>query len=135
MRRLGAADMKARLAVMIELARWVAAEQPAHAVDLAFLFFPREELPAVESALPAFLETGHVDQPELVVVLEPTAGIPRPAASVISPPPSSSRAGAGILASLARRQRHRPLFEAVPLVELAPHDVGSRASSSARSCR
>ena len=53
---LGAADMKAGLAVMIELARWVAAEQPALAVDLAFLFFPREELPAVESALPAFLD-------------------------------------------------------------------------------
>jgi succinyl-diaminopimelate desuccinylase len=69
---IGAADMKAGLAVMIELARW-AAEQPDLAVDLAFLFFPREELPASESALPAVLEAGLVDDAALVVVLEPTA--------------------------------------------------------------
>ena len=70
---LGAADMKAGLAVMIELACWVAEERPTLAVDLAFLFFPREELPAAESALPAFLATGLVDDAALVVVLEPTA--------------------------------------------------------------
>ena len=70
---LGAADMKAGLAVMIELARWIADERPALAVDLAFLFFPREELPAAESALPAFLTTGLADDAELVIVLEPTA--------------------------------------------------------------
>jgi succinyl-diaminopimelate desuccinylase len=69
---IGAADMKAGLAVMIELARW-AAEQPDLAVDLAFLFFPREELPASESALPAVLEAGLVDDAGLVIVLEPTA--------------------------------------------------------------
>jgi succinyl-diaminopimelate desuccinylase len=70
---LGASDMKAGLAVMIELARWVADEGPELAVDLAFLFFPREELPSSESAVPALLATGLVDDAELVVVLEPTA--------------------------------------------------------------
>ena len=70
---LGAADMKAGLAVMIELACWVAEARPTLAVDLAFLFFPREELPAAESALPAFLATGLADDAALVVVLEPTA--------------------------------------------------------------
>jgi succinyl-diaminopimelate desuccinylase len=69
---IGAADMKGGLAVMIELARW-AAERSDLAVDLAFLFFPREELPASESALPAVLESGLVDDAGLVIVLEPTA--------------------------------------------------------------
>ncbi len=70
---IGAADMKAGVAVMVELARWVATERPELGVDLSFLFFPREELPAAESALPAFLATGLADDAELVVVLEPTA--------------------------------------------------------------
>lgn len=72
-RGLGAADMKGGLAVMVELARWAAETRPALAVDLAFLFFPREELSAGESALPAFLASGLVDDAALVVVLEPTA--------------------------------------------------------------
>jgi succinyl-diaminopimelate desuccinylase len=63
--------MKGGIAVMIELARW-AAEAPA-ALDLAFLFFVREELPADESALPrVFAEASLVLESDLVVVLEPT---------------------------------------------------------------
>jgi succinyl-diaminopimelate desuccinylase len=69
---LGASDMKAGVAVMIELARWIAEEQPELNVDVAFLFFPREELPSTESALPAVLESGHLDDAGLVVVMEPT---------------------------------------------------------------
>ena len=69
---LGASDMKGGLAVMIELARWVTDARPELAVDLAFLFFPREELPAGESALPDVLATGLLDDAELVVMLEPT---------------------------------------------------------------
>ena len=69
---LGASDMKAGVAVMIELARWIADEQPELDVDPAFLFFPREELPSTESALPAVLESGHLDSAGLVVVMEPT---------------------------------------------------------------
>jgi succinyl-diaminopimelate desuccinylase len=68
---LGASDMKGGLAVMIELARW-AAEAPARAVDLAFLFFPREEISVEESPLPAFFDTGLIADAALVVVLEPT---------------------------------------------------------------
>ena len=66
---LGASDMKAGLAVMIELARADAKSD----LDVAFLFFAREELAAGESSLPAFFaacETVH--DAELVVVLEPT---------------------------------------------------------------
>jgi succinyl-diaminopimelate desuccinylase len=60
---LGASDMKGALAVMIEL---VLAGLP-----YAALFFPREELPASESALAPLLER---EKPpaELVVVMEPT---------------------------------------------------------------
>jgi succinyl-diaminopimelate desuccinylase len=70
---LGASDMKGGLAVMVELARWIAAEAPPLAVDLALLFFPREELPAEESALPAlFAGYPAVLDAELAVCLEPT---------------------------------------------------------------
>jgi succinyl-diaminopimelate desuccinylase len=69
---LGASDMKGGLAVMIELARWAAAREDL-VCDLAFLFFVREELPAVDSALPrVFAEAPLVLDSELVIVLEPT---------------------------------------------------------------
>ena len=68
---LGASDMKGGVAVMIELARWAAGSPTA--LDLAFLFFVREELPAEESALPrVFAEAPLVLESDLVVVLEPT---------------------------------------------------------------
>ncbi len=70
---LGAADMKGGLAVMVELARWLAEERPPLAADLALLFFPREELPAEQSALPEVFAAGLIDGAELVVMLEPTA--------------------------------------------------------------
>jgi succinyl-diaminopimelate desuccinylase len=67
---LGATDMKSGVAVMIELARGLPAEL---AYDLAFLFFPREELPVVESPLPAFFRAvPRARDAALAVVLEPT---------------------------------------------------------------
>jgi len=67
---LGASDMKGGLAVMLELAATMPAEA---ALDVAFLFFAREELPTEESALPAvFAGAPLVDEAELVIVLEPT---------------------------------------------------------------
>ena len=70
---LGASDMKGGLAVMIELARWLGESAPARALDVAFLFFPREELPPEESALPAFFAARTIaSSADLVVVLEPT---------------------------------------------------------------
>ena len=64
---LGSSDMKAGVAVMIELAR---AEVPGR-----YLFFTREEVPVAESPLPALFDTGLLGGTELVVVLEPTDGI------------------------------------------------------------
>jgi succinyl-diaminopimelate desuccinylase len=70
---LGASDMKGGLAVMIELARWITEEQPPLSADLTLLFFPREELPAEESALPGlFAAYPAVLDADLAVCLEPT---------------------------------------------------------------
>jgi len=68
---LGASDMKGGVAVMLELAGWALSAETD--VDLGFLFFTREELPAEESPLPAFLE-GSADArgADLAIVLEPT---------------------------------------------------------------
>jgi succinyl-diaminopimelate desuccinylase len=61
---LGASDMKGGVAVMLELAR--------AGVPGRYLFFTREEVPVVESPLPALFETGLLGGVELAVVLEPT---------------------------------------------------------------
>jgi succinyl-diaminopimelate desuccinylase len=68
---LGASDMKGGLAVMVELARWAADASTAY--DLAFLFFPREELGPDANPLPGVFERSPlVDEAELVICLEPT---------------------------------------------------------------
>ncbi len=69
---LGASDMKAGVAVMMALARWWAERDEAGAVDLGFVFFPREEIAVEESPLPTLFEAGLVDRAALVIVLEPT---------------------------------------------------------------
>ena len=69
---LGASDMKAGVAVMIELARWWFDRSTEGAVDLGFVFFPREEVAIEESPLPQLFETGLLDRAALVIVLEPT---------------------------------------------------------------
>jgi succinyl-diaminopimelate desuccinylase len=66
---LGASDMKGGLAVMIELAQ--ALTEPE--LDVAYLFFTREELAAGESPLPRFFEEcREIGEAELVVMMEPT---------------------------------------------------------------
>lgn len=69
---LGASDMKGGLAVMVELARWIARANPSLAVDTGFLFFPREEISVEHSPLPRFFAERLVDDAALVIVLEPT---------------------------------------------------------------
>jgi succinyl-diaminopimelate desuccinylase len=70
---LGASDMKGGVAVMIEVARECRERQSALSLDLNFLFFPREELPASESALPYFFDNvPGIHDAELAILLEPT---------------------------------------------------------------
>lgn len=72
---LGASDMKAGVAVMIELAWWVAERGDDLSYDTAFLFFPREELPVEESPLPSFFDAvPRAREAALAIVLEPTDG-------------------------------------------------------------
>jgi succinyl-diaminopimelate desuccinylase len=68
----GAADMKAGLAVMLELA--ATTDLTGSDLDLGLLFFGREELPFGESALMPFLERSDVARTAaLAIVMEPTA--------------------------------------------------------------
>jgi succinyl-diaminopimelate desuccinylase len=68
---LGAADMKAALGVMVELAL---TPPPEATVDVGFVFFGREELPFGDSALTPLLEREPgLRGADLVVVMEPTA--------------------------------------------------------------
>jgi succinyl-diaminopimelate desuccinylase len=68
---LGACDMKGGLAVMLELALWAAGADLAY--DVAFLFFPREELGPDVNPLPGvFAAAPIVDEAKLVICLEPT---------------------------------------------------------------
>jgi succinyl-diaminopimelate desuccinylase len=68
---LGASDMKGGIAVMLEVAAWALSADVE--LDLGFLFFTREELPAEESPLPAFLAgSREAAGADLAIVLEPT---------------------------------------------------------------
>lgn len=70
---LGASDMKSALAVMVELALWLDAQRPDAGLELAFLFFAREELPISESAVPhLFQRCPQLREMALVLVMEPT---------------------------------------------------------------
>jgi succinyl-diaminopimelate desuccinylase len=69
----GSADMKAGLAVMLEIAEAIASGEVAGDLDVALLFFGREELPFGESALMPFLDrTPGTAEASLGIVLEPT---------------------------------------------------------------
>jgi succinyl-diaminopimelate desuccinylase len=71
---LGAADMKAALGVMVELALAGGRPEFNATVDVGFVFFGREELPFGDTALTPLLgrEPGLLSA-DLVVVMEPTA--------------------------------------------------------------
>jgi succinyl-diaminopimelate desuccinylase len=69
---LGAADMKGAVAVMVELALSGLGERAN--VDVGYVFFGREELPVVHSALTPLLEREPgLQSADAVIVMEPTA--------------------------------------------------------------
>jgi succinyl-diaminopimelate desuccinylase len=70
----GAADMKAGLAVMLEVAALLTSTGAAASdLDVGFLFFGREELPITESALlPMFERCPLTSTIDLAIVMEPT---------------------------------------------------------------
>ena len=69
----GSSDMKAGLAVMLEVAERLARDPSASDLDVGFLFFGREELPITESAvLPLFDRCAAATTVDLAIVMEPT---------------------------------------------------------------
>jgi succinyl-diaminopimelate desuccinylase len=69
---LGASDMKGGVAVMLELAH----ARVASTVDVGYVLFGREELPAAEGALtPLLAREEGLRSADLAVVLEPTANV------------------------------------------------------------
>jgi len=73
---LGASDMKGGVAVMIELARWIAEESPGLGADVGLVMFGKEELSMEESPLPELFDSiDDVTRGDLAVVLEPTDGL------------------------------------------------------------
>ena len=72
----GAADMKGSIAVMLELARSLSEGRLASDLDVALLFFGREELPITQSALlPLLQRCGLARTVDLAVVMEPTDNV------------------------------------------------------------
>lgn len=70
----GAADMKSGVAVMEGVAQALASGEWASDLDVGLLFFGREELPFVESALvPLFDRRAEIADCALAIVMEPTA--------------------------------------------------------------
>jgi succinyl-diaminopimelate desuccinylase len=70
----GSADMKAGLAVMLEVAETISRDELAGDFNVGLLFFGREELPFGESALMPFLDRSPAArEASLGIVLEPTA--------------------------------------------------------------
>jgi succinyl-diaminopimelate desuccinylase len=70
----GAADMKAGLAVMLEIGDAIGAGEASGDLDVGLLFFGREELPFGESALMPWLDRmSEAREAALAVVMEPTA--------------------------------------------------------------
>lgn len=68
---LGAADMKGACAVMMELAL----DGGGGAIDLGYVFFGREELPAADSALaPLLAREPALATADLAIMMEPTGG-------------------------------------------------------------
>ncbi|MEA2380986.1 MAG: succinyl-diaminopimelate desuccinylase [Solirubrobacteraceae bacterium] len=71
-RGLGAADMKGAVAVMVELALSGLGDRAN--VDVGYVFFGREELPVIHSALTPLLEREPgLTTADAVIVMEPTA--------------------------------------------------------------
>jgi succinyl-diaminopimelate desuccinylase len=71
---LGASDMKAGVAVALELVRDLASKAPGHH-DVGLLLFGREELPPSENPLPALFDASRaVHETALAILLEPTDG-------------------------------------------------------------
>ena len=118
--------MKGALAVMTELADWLASDPGATDIDVGFLFFGREELPFTESALlPLFERYTSIHEVDLAIVMEPTANaieigcLGNLNARVTVPGMAAHTARPW----LGRNAIHAAIAALAPLTELPPRDV------------
>jgi succinyl-diaminopimelate desuccinylase len=73
---LGASDMKGGVAVMLELALAFARGHAPSTVDVGYVLFGREELPAAEGALgPLLAREAGLRSADLAIMMEPTANV------------------------------------------------------------
>jgi succinyl-diaminopimelate desuccinylase len=122
----GSADMKAGLAVMLEVAGAVASGEVAGDLDLGVLVFGREELPFGESALMPFLDrTPELREASLAIVMEPTANrlelgcLGNLTATVTF----TGEAAHTARPWLGRNAIHAAVTALEPIADLAPEDV------------
>jgi len=122
---LGASDMKAGLAVAVELVRDLD-DQRSTSVDVALLLFGREELPAEHNALPALLAGSEaVHDAALVILLEPTDGTIQAGClgNVVARLTFHGRSGHAARPWLADSAIERAVHGLAPLFDLAPRAV------------
>lgn len=122
----GSADMKGALAVMLEIAAWIAAHPDAIDLDVGLLFFGREELPITQSALlPLFDRCPATRSVDLAIMMEPTANEIEVGCLGNLNARISVRGTAAHTARpwLGRNAIHTAIGALAPIAELPPRDV------------
>jgi succinyl-diaminopimelate desuccinylase len=122
----GAADMKGALAVMEEVATWLAADPSASDLDLGFLFFGREELPITQSTLlPLFARCPSARSIDLAILMEPTANAIQVGCLGNLNARIEVRGTAAHTARpwLGRNAIHAAIRALAPIVDLPPRDI------------
>ena len=122
----GAADMKGGLAVMLEVASWLAASPGASDLDVGLLFYGREELPITRSALlPLFDRCELTRSIDLAIVMEPTANAIEVGClgNLNARITISGRTAHTARPWLGRNAIHAAIGAFAPIADLEPHDV------------
>ena len=122
----GAADMKGALAVMEEVAWWLAADPSVSDLDLGYLFFGREELPITQSALlPLFARCPSTRSIDLAILMEPTANAIQVGCLGNLNARIQVRGSAAHTARpwLGRNAIHAAIRALAPIADLPPRDV------------
>jgi len=118
--------MKGALAVLVEVATGLSGRPDTAAVDAAFLFFGREELPITRSALlPLFDRCAIVRDADLAIVMEPTANAIEVGCLGNLNVRLTARGEAAHSARpwLGRNAIHTAIRALAPIADLGPRDV------------
>jgi succinyl-diaminopimelate desuccinylase len=122
----GSADMKGALAVMLEIAAWLAEHAEGPGLDVGFLVFGREELPITQSALlPLFDRCSASRSIDLAIVMEPTGNAIEVGClgNLNARVTVRGRAAHTARPWLGRNAIHTAIGAFAPIAELPPGDV------------